>query len=138
MVNNWKGWIIDKGLKDKFILSKLNVINSKIEENMEGDEKQIWTLYTIKISNEKIDEVSKVLENLIKTEYYTHFTNGKELIIIFSGKSFKIKLNSVGKETNYGISDFEAKTEDKKIWQSAVEYGTTNGKVDPRYLIKVN
>jgi len=44
----------------------------------------------------------------------------------------------VGKETNYGISDFEAKTEDKKIWQSAVEYGTTNGKVGPRYLIKVN
>ncbi len=137
MNNIWKGWIIDKSLKDTTILSKLKVIKSIFEENMEGDEKQIWKVYTVEIEDKEIDKISKILEKLIKLEYYIHFTNGNALVIIFSKKTFRIRLEKVGKEKPEGISYFKMKPEDKKIWQSAFEYGTKKGKVDPRYLLKV-
>ena len=137
MNNIWKGWIIDKSLKDTTILSKLKIIKSVTEENVEGDEKQVWELYTLEIEDKEINKISKLIEKFIKPEWYAHFTNGKVLLIIFSKKSFKIRLDKVGKERTFGISSFKAKPEDKKIWQSAFEYGTKEGKVDPRYLLKV-
>ena len=137
MNNIWKGWIIDKSLEDISVLSKLKVIRSDTEENTEGNEKQIWELYTVEIEDKEIYKISKILEKIIKPEWYAHFTDGKVLLIIFYKKSFKIRLDKVGKERAFGISEFKAKLEDKKVWQSAFEYGTKEGKVDPRYLLKV-
>ncbi|HLD02449.1 MAG TPA: hypothetical protein VJC07_01990 [Candidatus Nanoarchaeia archaeon] len=133
----WKGWIIDISLKDRDFLSKLKVIKSLIEENVEGDNKQVWEVYTVEIENADIANISRRLETQIKPEYYAHFTNGKELLIIFSKKSFRIRLERVGEEKPFGVNYFKATSEDKKIWQSALEYGTNEGKVDKRYIIKV-
>lgn len=137
MKNNWKGWIIDKSLKDTSIISKLKIIKSLREENTEGGKKQIWKLCTVEVEDKEINKISKMLEKLIKSEYYIHFTNKKSLLIIFSKKTFRIKLEKIGKENPYGISYFKAIQKDKKIWQSAFKYGIKEGKVDPRYLIKV-
>lgn len=137
MGNIWRGWIIDESLKDIAVLSKLKVIKSIIEENIEGDEKRVWKLYTVEFENKNIDKFSKILEKNVRPKYYVHFTNGKELLIIFSGKSFRIRLEKVGKEDEYGIFKFRAQSDDLKIWKSAFEYGTTKGKVDSRYLVNV-
>ena len=133
----YRGWIIDESLKDTSVLSELKIINSKIEENIEGDEKRVWKLYTVEFEDKDIDKFSEILEKNVKPEYYVHFTNGKELLIIFSGKSFRIRLEKAGKEDEYGISEFKAQPDDLKIWKDAVEYGTAKGKVDSRYLIIV-
>ncbi|MFZ5954937.1 MAG: hypothetical protein ACOYT4_00780 [Nanoarchaeota archaeon] len=133
----WKGWIINESLKDERILSNFRIVKSVIEENNEGTEKEVWTLSTVEFEDKEVEKISKMLEESIKLEYYAHFTNGKELLIVFAKKSFKIKLKSMGIENPYGISEFKLKESDKKIWKLAFEYGTKKAKVDPRYFIKV-
>lgn len=137
MRNIWKGWIIDESLNDTTILSKLKVLKAEIEENEEGDSKRIWKLYTVEVDDKDIKRISEILEKQIKLEYYIHFTNGKKLLIIFHKKSFFIGLGKVGEDKGYGITSFEAKPEDKMLWQSAFAYGTKEGKVNPRYIITV-
>jgi len=133
----WRGWIIYESLKDIQILSKVKIISSKIEDNTEGDKKEVWKLYTVEIKDKDISKMSKIFEDIIKPEYYVHFTNGNELLIIFSGKSFRVKLKKVGKEEKYGITSFNINPESKKIWKSALEYGVKKGRVDSRYIVKV-
>lgn len=137
MENSWKGWVIDESLNDVTILEKLKVLNKKIEENTEGDTKRIWALYSVEVDDKDIDKVSKIFEKHMKLEYYAHFTNGKKLLIVFHGKSFVIRLKSIGGDKGFGINSFEAELKDIPIWKSAFEYGTTEGKVDPRYIITV-
>ncbi len=137
MENSWKGWVIDESLNDITILKKLKVLDKKIEENIEGDTKRVWTLYTIGVDDGDINKISKDFEKNMKLEYYAHFTNGKKLLIIFHGKSFIIRLKNVGEDKGFGITSFEVESKDIPIWKSAFEYGTTKGKVDPRYIITV-
>jgi len=137
MENSWKGWIIDESLNDVTILSKLKVLGEKTEENTEGGTKRVWKLYTVEVDDNGINEISKILERQIKLEYYTHFTNGKKLLIVFHKKSFVVRLKGVGEDKEFGITSFEAEPKDIQIWKSAFEYGTTKGKVDPRYTITV-
>ncbi|MFH1650073.1 MAG: hypothetical protein ABIA93_05990 [Candidatus Woesearchaeota archaeon] len=137
MANTWKGWIIDKSIQDTSILTTLKVIREKVEENTSTGTKNVWTLFTVEVNYEDIDSVAKLLEKQIKQGYYCHFTNGKGLIVVFSGKSFVIRLKSVGEDKGFGITSFEAEPEDIPVWKSAVEYGTTKGKVNPKYILTV-
>ena len=137
MKNVWKGWIIDKSLKDKKILSELKVVKSNIEENTNGEVRKVWKLYTVEIEHKEINKTSKIFEKLIKLGYYMHFTNRQGLLIIFSGKKFRIRLVRVGKGDKNGITYFKILHEDKKVWGEASEYGTKVVNVDPRYFIKI-
>lgn len=137
MENTWTGWIIDESLNDIRILSSLRVLKKKIEENIEGDIKRVWNLYTVEVDDKDINEISKILEKQMKLEYYAHFTNGKKLLIVFHEKYFLVRLKSVGGDKGFGITSFEAEPEDMPMWKSAFEYGTDKGKVDLRYIINV-
>ena len=137
MKDIWKGWIIEESLKDLEILPKLNIINSKIEENNSGDEKKIWKLDIVEVGDNDIDKISKILENKIKLEYYIHFTNKRKLLIIFHKKSFVMNLENCGEDDGNGVVYFKVKSDDKKLWKEAFNYGTGEGKVDKRYLIEV-
>ena len=110
---------------------------SAIEENKEGDKLETWHLHTIEVDDNDIEKVAKKLEKLIKFGYYVHFTNYKKLLIIFKDRSFRIRLDKVLKEKEFGAVEFKATKKDLKIWQSAFDYGIKKGKVDPRYIIKV-
>ncbi len=133
----WRGWIIDKSLKDKSTLSGFKVIKSQEEENNNGDEKQIWVLYTVEIEEKNVEKVAKVLEKQIKLEYYAHFTNGRRLLIVFHNKYFLVNLEKYGKDEGDGITSFKAKLEDRKLWKLAFKYAVNNAKIDPRYLLEV-
>ncbi len=133
----WTGWIIEESLEDKNILSKLKVINSIIERNIAGDQVRTWRLYVVEIDDSNINAISKELEKQIKLGYYTHFTDFNNLLIIFKGKSFKIRLTERPKEEEHGAVKFKANPEDLKIWKDAVAYGTEKGKVDQRYIVNV-
>jgi hypothetical protein len=136
MAMTWKGWLIEESLENRNILDELRIIKSTVEENDEAG-KRIWRLHTIEVKDNDIGAVAKKLEKLLKFGYYIHFTDYKNLLIIFRGKSFRIKLISVIKETEFGATEFKADPNDMKLWQSAFDYGTTEGKVDSRYIIKV-
>ncbi len=133
----WKGWIIDESLRDTSFLSKLKVIRTYEEDNTEGDEKRIWKLLTVEVEDKEIEKIVKKLEKSIKPEYYAHFTDGDNLLIVFVNKSFSIGLEKVGKEGRNGITYFKIKPKEKSAWQLAFKYGTEKGQVDPRYIIKV-
>jgi len=137
MKNTWKGWIIDESLKDATILSKLKVLKEKVEENTEGDTKNVWKLYAVEVDDKEINEISNILEKQIKLGYYAHFTNEKKLLIIFHKKSFLVRLESIGEDKGYGITSFEAKPGNLTIWKSAFDYGIKEGEVDSRYIITV-
>src|SRR3989344_4366267 len=120
MKNKWKGWIIDESLKDRTILSQLKVIKIIREENTEAGKKVIWDLYTVEIDDENIEKTTSILQEIVKPDYYMHFTNGKELLITFYKKSFRMAVEKVGKEKEVGITSFKIKSSDKKIWHDAV------------------
>ena len=133
----WKGWLIDKSLREKGILGKLNIIDSFTERNKEGDKVRIWRLNVVEVADKDMNRIVKNLEKIIKLGYYVHFTDRKNLIIIFSGRSFRIKLRKVLKETKFGAVKFKADPKSLKNWKAALEYGTEKGRVDPRYVISV-
>lgn len=133
----WTGWIIDESLEDSAVLSKLDVLGEKTEENGEGDRRRVWKLYTVSVGDAAMGEVSKDLEKQIRPGYYTHFTSGEKLLVVFHGRSFVIRIRGTGEDKGFGIGSFEAEPGDLPIWESAFEYGTTEGKVDPRYIITV-
>ncbi|MBS3051330.1 MAG: hypothetical protein J4400_04220 [Candidatus Aenigmarchaeota archaeon] len=133
----WKGWLIDKSLRDKRILGKLKIIDSFVERNGEGGKVRIWKLNIIEVADNDMNRVVKKLEKIMKLGYYVHFTDRKNLVIIFSGRSFRIKLQKILKETKFGAAKFKADVKSLETWKAALEYGTGKGRVDPRYMIKV-
>ncbi len=133
----WKGWIIEESLSAASFLSKVKIVKTLIEENTEGDEKQVWNIHTVEIEDKRIATLSKQLENIIKPTWYAHFTDGKNLLIVFIHKSFKLELEKVGKEKENGITYFKIKPQEKQVWKTAFEYAIKQANVDSRYMIKV-
>jgi hypothetical protein len=96
----YKGVIIEESLSDKSVLSKVKIVETKVElitpEHKTPWLKQ-WTLHTVEIMEEKSDEIaqdiSKSLDNE-HTSWYADYKNGKYHYIIYSGKVFKIDLQN--------------------------------------------
>jgi len=99
-MKEYHGIVIDKSLKDKKIIKKLNVIGSKKSTSNK--------LLQLKISfpEEKLNEMIKFIqENLVtKEKYYAHFYKGNEVIVIFKDKVFYVST-------------------DKSTWKPIIHYG---------------
>ena len=132
----WKGWLIEESLENTDIIPKLKITNSMIEQNGEGDQVEVWHLDTIEVDDKNIEKITKKFQSLMKFGYYVHFTDYKNLLIIFRGKNFKIRAEVI-KEKETGAVEFKANPKDLDIWKQAFDYGTKKGKVDPRYIVKV-
>lgn len=106
---NYIGYIIDKSQKDKKIFEKLKITNQKT----------IWlgliTIYEVEVREKELDKVIKQLQinmsdhiGLKKQEFYLHFYNHDELIVVYRFKKFTA-------------------TSDKSTWQEAQNYGRSLG-----------
>lgn len=133
----WKGWVIEESLEDKSVLSRLKIVKSIVERNEEADQVMSWHLNTVEVDDADVDMIAKELEKQIKSGWYTHFTDFNNLLIVFRGKSFKIRVEESPKEGETGAVKFRANPADLKIWKDARRYGINKGKVDPRYIITV-
>ena len=97
---DYKGVIIEESLGYKSVLSKVKIIETKVEpitsEHKTPWIKQ-WTLHTVEIPEEKSDEIamdiSKSLDNE-HTSWYADYKNEKYHYIIYSGKVFKVDLQN--------------------------------------------
>jgi hypothetical protein len=134
----WKGWIIEESLESRDVLSQVKIIKSVTERNDQGDKVRIWRLHTVEVDDKDIEKVSQDLASNLREGFYIHFTDFSNMIIIFKGKSFRIRLAERPKEEEYGAVKFKAKPEDLKIWKEALDYGVNRGKVDPRYIVEVD
>lgn len=109
---NYMGYIIDKSQKDKKIFEKLKITNQKT----------IWlgliTIYEVEVREKELDKVIKQLQRnmsdhigLKRQEFYLHFYNHDELIVVYRFKKFTA-------------------TSDKSTWQEAQNYGRSLGIAD--------
>ncbi|MDE6285359.1 MAG: hypothetical protein K2M17_06390 [Bacilli bacterium] len=93
----YKGVIIEESLSDATILQNLKIIETEVGEVTEAEETpwlDVWTLHTVEIEEDKIDDYTRQLSELIETEHcdswYCDFRNEKYHYVVFSNKVFKL------------------------------------------------
>ena|SRR3989338_2485861 len=111
---NYIGVIIEESLANKSVLSKVEIIETKVEKVVEKHKTpwlRQWTLHTVSIDFDKADEVareiSKSFDYSHKSAWYADFKNDKIHYIIFKDKVFKIDRSNSDEyqaATDYGIS----------------------------------
>lgn len=110
----FKGVIIEESLENKDVLSKVKIIETKVEKVAEKHKTpwlNQWTLHTVEIPKNKADEVTEILSKSLdyshSSAWYADFKNDKHHYIIFKEKIFKIdrsKPEEYNDATDYGIS----------------------------------
>jgi len=92
----YTGIIIAESLKDKSIVDSLQVIKTKIETVTEKHRTPWvtqWTLHTVQIPEDEIDQVVEVISHSLETnhtDWYADFKNDRYHYIVFSQKIFKV------------------------------------------------
>lgn len=110
---DYKGIIIEESLKDGAILSKVRIINTKVEPIKPAHKtpwlKQ-WTLHTIEIPEENGEQIAQEISISFDPEHphwYADYKNDSYHFIIYAEKVFKVDLNNpiLYKDAKaYGIS----------------------------------
>ncbi len=110
---SFRGVIIEESLKNNNILQDVKILKTKIEKVTDEHKtpwlKQ-WTLHSVEISDERVDEVAKELSGVINDQpssWYADFKNENFRYIIYPGKIFKIHRANNQEylaATEYGIS----------------------------------
>lgn len=92
---NFKGVIIEESLTDFSIINELEIIDTYISETTSKEETpwlDKWTLQTVIIKENNIDDISNKLSKLIDTNHcnnwYCDFRNKEYHYVIFSNKVF--------------------------------------------------
>lgn len=102
-MNKYKGTIIEESLTDNLILNDLEIIGFRISKDEKPADR--WHLYTVMVS---LDDIEKLAKN-IKSKWYMHFWENKDVIAVFYGHKF---------EFNH---------DDKFTWEPAIKYGLSMG-----------
>lgn len=108
---DYKGVIIAESLDNKSVLKDISILNTEIENVTEAHQTpwiEKWTMYTVEISNERVDEVVEQLsQSLDKNGWYADFKNDLFHYIVYRHKVFKVDLKNpiLYKDAkNYGVS----------------------------------
>ncbi len=110
---NYKGIIIEESLSSTGVLKDIKILSTEIEQVTEDHKtpwvKQ-WTMHTVEIPEENIDEITQKLSTNIDTTHnawYADFKNESFHYIIFPSKVFIVDLKNpiVYKDAKvYGVS----------------------------------
>ena len=93
----YHGILIDQSFEDLNFPKKFKIFAKKQDGN--------WGIYGIKIEGSNLENViSEIQENMKLGTWYIHFYNGKDLIVVFKDKVFRIGL-------------------DKSTWKEMFDYG---------------
>lgn len=104
MDKDFTGTIIEESLEDNRILNELEIVSFRISDSENSADR--WHLYTVKVSKEEIEKLSKYLKN---GRWYMHFWENRDVVAVFKDKIFRF---------NY---------DDKSTWKPAVDYGLSVG-----------
>lgn len=109
----FNGIIIEESLTDNSVLNDVNIISTKVEPVTEKHKtpwvKQ-WTMHTVEIPTDKVDEVAKKISKALDKEHdwYADFKTETEHFVIYTDKVFHITDRTDKKQydeaTEYGIS----------------------------------
>jgi hypothetical protein len=97
---NYKGVIIEESLDDSIIIKELEVIETYVSKTTVREETpwlEQWTIQTVLIPENKINDYTKRLSELIDTNHcenwYCDFRNEEFHYVVFSNKIFKLDKN---------------------------------------------
>ena len=89
--------IIEESLRDKAVLGEVEIVGTEVEKVYERDGTPWlthWTLHTVKIADDKAEEIIKKLASDLESEHtcwYADFKNDETHYFAFSGgKIFKV------------------------------------------------
>jgi len=99
----YKGIIVEESLEDSRIINDVELI--KVEITSEENPTERWHLYTVMVSKEEIEKLSKN----IKQKWYMHFWKDRNVIAIFKDNIFEFNFD------------------DKSTWEPVVNYGLSLG-----------
>lgn len=111
-MTNFNGVIIEESLENKDVLQKVKIIKTIVEEVTEEHKtpwiKQ-WTLYTVEIPENQVDEIAEEISKVLDSEHdwYADFKNNEFHYVIFRNKVFKVdrsKPEQYSDITKYGVS----------------------------------
>lgn len=95
---DYQGIIIEESLNNCAIMKELMIINTQIEKVTEKSETpwlDKWTMYTVIIKENEMDEYAKKLSQLIDIQHcgnwYCDFKNDKFHYVVFYNKVFKLE-----------------------------------------------
>tara|TARA_Y100000031_G_scaffold141271_1_gene169659 strand:+ start:2169 stop:2564 length:396 start_codon:yes stop_codon:yes gene_type:complete len=112
MSKNYRGVIIEESLENKEILKKIKILDTEIEQVTEKHQTpwiKKWTLHTVEISKDEIDDIVKEISQVLDSEHdwYADFKDDAYHYIVFRNKVFKVNRISqeeYNKVKEYGIS----------------------------------
>jgi hypothetical protein len=86
--------VIEESLESSEILNLLKpyFFSQRIEKILD-DEVPDWHINEYHIPDEKIDGIAEVLQSQVKLTWYSHAFNDKALLVILSGKTFRVSLH---------------------------------------------
>jgi len=111
-MKNFKGVIIEEGLKNKDVLQKVKIIRTDIEQVIEKHKtpwiKQ-WILHTVEVFEDKADDIAKELSKSLDSEHnwYADYKNDYVHYVVFCNKVFKVdrsKIEEYKEVVKYGLS----------------------------------
>jgi len=94
----YKGIIIEESLENQDFLKDAQIIESTISEDGE------WHMHTVLVSPEYLEQLA---QNLKDGTWYAHFWNGRDVIAVFKGKTFRFNFddkNTWGETLAHGRS----------------------------------
>lgn len=110
---DYKGVVIEESLIDASIIKELDIVQTEKNEITHKEKTpwlNKWTLHTVIIKEDKIDDYSKRISKLIDKEHmsswYCDFRNDKYHYVIFKNKVFKLaktKKEDYSNMRQYGI-----------------------------------
>jgi len=85
---DFKGVIIEESLRDKSVLKEIKIVKTIVEKTTEKHRTpwlSKWTIHSVEISEEKIDEICAKLQKSfdLEHEWYIDLKNNKYEITIF-------------------------------------------------------
>lgn len=101
MRNVYHGILLDAEFEDKNFLNKFKIFAKR------KDVKNGWLCFGVEIESGKLEQTVNDIQSKLRADapFYAHLYNGKELIVIFREKVFRVRL-------------------DKKTWGTLKEYGS--------------
>jgi len=92
---NYVGMIIEESLENKQVLSHVKILDTKVEPVTDEHKTpwvNQWTLHTIEIEENKVDEISSIISKGLDSEHdwYVDYRNNKFHYVVYRDKIFKI------------------------------------------------
>lgn len=106
-MDHFLGVIILESLDDLSIMSELKTVRESPVDAPVGDPYPVWTRVLVEVPREKIEAVASLLASVMREDFYNHFVDDTDLVVVFKAKYFVLDKR------------------DQSGWDEMVRYGET-------------